>query len=207
MTKYPLLLSRLLKVTPAHHDDRLALQESRERIEHNLEHMNQETRGDGTAGTTKLWRRISMINVASYKKLDSQLDILGNTTWGIRKMSLDVLDWSKESREDVNFVLESTLLFASGASANGDSNWKRGWTVKMIPASAILVTLGSSTRSSRSIAETFSPGRQLMFAKDNGIRQAALLLIREKNGRYNMVKVIYNTNESLEWPINKNSYT
>ena len=41
VTKYPLLLSRLLKVTPGHHEDRSALQESRERIEHALEHMNQ----------------------------------------------------------------------------------------------------------------------------------------------------------------------
>ena len=57
MTKYPLLLSRLLKVTPTHHEDRASLQESRERIEHALEHMNQETRGD--TGGTKLWRRIS----------------------------------------------------------------------------------------------------------------------------------------------------
>jgi hypothetical protein len=41
VTKYPLLLSRLLKVTAAHHEDRPALQDSRERIEHALEHMNQ----------------------------------------------------------------------------------------------------------------------------------------------------------------------
>ncbi len=41
VTKYPLLLSRLLKVTPSHHPDRAALQESRERVEHHLEHMNQ----------------------------------------------------------------------------------------------------------------------------------------------------------------------
>ena len=83
VTKYPLLLSRLLKVTPSHHEDRAALQESRERIEHHLEHMNQEARDQST---TKLWRRISMINVSSYRKLDNQLDVLGNTTWGIRKV-------------------------------------------------------------------------------------------------------------------------
>ncbi len=41
VTKYPLLLSRLLKVTPSHHPDRAALQEARERVEHHLEHMNQ----------------------------------------------------------------------------------------------------------------------------------------------------------------------
>ena len=51
--------------------------------------MNQETRGEGggNGGSTKLWRRISMINVSSYRKLDNQLDVLGNTTWGIRKVS------------------------------------------------------------------------------------------------------------------------
>ena len=85
VTKYPLLLSRLLKVTPAHHQDRSALQESRERIEHHLENMNQEARD---TNSTRLWRRISMINVSSYRKMDSQLDVLGNTTWGIRKVRL-----------------------------------------------------------------------------------------------------------------------
>ncbi len=85
VTKYPLLLSRLLKVTPAHHADRAALQQSRQRIEHHLESMNQEAR-DSNNSTTKLWRRISMINVASYRKMDNQLDVLGNTTWGIRKV-------------------------------------------------------------------------------------------------------------------------
>ena len=85
VTKYPLLLSRLLKVTPAHHEDRGALQESRERIEHHLENMNQEARD---TNSTRLWRRISMINVSSYRKMDSQLDVLGNTTWGIRKVNI-----------------------------------------------------------------------------------------------------------------------
>ena len=114
MTKYPLLLSRLLKVTPAHHEDRSALQEGRERIEHHLENMNQEARD---TNSTRLWRRISMINVSSYRKMDSQLDVLGNTTWGIRKvifypltyvdcflmdyfrlqMALDVLQWTNKS--------------------------------------------------------------------------------------------------------------
>ena len=122
-----------------------------------------------------------MINVASYKKLDSQLDILGNTTWGIRKMSLDVLDWSKENREEVNFVLESTLWFG----ASGDK-------IKMAAVSAILVTLGSAQASSpgkKGIFTTNVGKSKLLFGKDNGIRQAALLLIKEKNGRYSMVKV------------------
>ena len=43
VTRYPLLLSRLLTVTPAHHTDRAHLQLARETIEQALESMNQET--------------------------------------------------------------------------------------------------------------------------------------------------------------------
>ena len=46
----------------------------------------QETRGE--TGGTKLWRRISMINVSSNRKLDNQVDVLGHTTWGIRKVKI-----------------------------------------------------------------------------------------------------------------------
>merc|ERR1719250_309385 len=46
VTKYPLLLARLLKVTPCQHNDRDALQESRELLEQGLDSMNQETSRD-----------------------------------------------------------------------------------------------------------------------------------------------------------------
>ena len=83
VTRYPLLLSRLLKVTPPQHNDRDALQESRELIEQGLDSMNQETTRD--SGTTKLWRRISMIN-PPYRRSENQIDLLGSTTWGVRKV-------------------------------------------------------------------------------------------------------------------------
>lgn len=41
VTKYPLLLSRLHKVTPYHHQDREALREAQQKIELHLEHINQ----------------------------------------------------------------------------------------------------------------------------------------------------------------------
>ena len=45
--------------------------------------MNQETARD--SGTTKLWRRISMIN-PPYRRSENQIDLLGSTTWGVRKV-------------------------------------------------------------------------------------------------------------------------
>lgn len=45
VTKYPLLLNRLQKVTPAHHKDREAIRNAREKIEAALEHMNKVSNG------------------------------------------------------------------------------------------------------------------------------------------------------------------
>ena len=85
VTRYPLLLSRLLKVTPGGHSDKEALQESREMLEQGLDTMNQETNRD--TGTTKLWRRISMINTNN-RRTENQIDLLGSTTWGVRKVNI-----------------------------------------------------------------------------------------------------------------------
>ena len=100
-------------------------------------------------------------------------------------MALDVLQWTKESREDVNFVLEGKLLFTPSTEAN----WKRVWTVKMAPVSALLVTLGQNSMDPPSSLRD----EGLQFPIDTGVREAALLLIREKNNRYSMIRVS-NTN-------------
>ena len=85
VTRYPLLLSRLVKVTPGGHSDKEALQEAQEKVEAGLDTMNQETTRD--TGTTKLWRRISMINTP-YRRSEQQIDLLGTTTWGVRKVRI-----------------------------------------------------------------------------------------------------------------------
>lgn len=134
------------------------------------------------------------------------------------QMALDVLQWSHESRDDVNFVLESSkLLFTS---ATEQPQWRKGCPVKMSPISALLVTLArnggavgvpdghahdkqkAGLTTSASVPHAFSPEQMaasspppsspwatLQFPKDAGIRQAALLLIREKNSRYSMIRV------------------
>ena len=96
-------------------------------------------------------------------------------------MALDVLQWTKESRDDVNFVLEGKLLFTQSTEAN----WKRVWTVKMTPVSALLVTLGHNSLEPPSSLQDDG----LQFPVDTGVKEAALLLIREKNNRYSMIRV------------------
>eukprot|EP00092_Neocalanus_flemingeri_P003468 GFUD01003717.1.p1 GENE.GFUD01003717.1~~GFUD01003717.1.p1 ORF type:complete len:1661 (+),score=297.05 GFUD01003717.1:288-5270(+) len=178
VTRYPLLLSRLLKVTPSQHNDKDALQESRELIEQGLDSMNQEATRD--SGTTKLWRRISMIN-PPYRRSENQIDLLGSTTWGVRKMVLETLGWGKEAREDISFVLEARLLYTQPT----DVNWRNLFAVKMSPTNALLVTLGQNT---------ITPSIKLLkeetpkFSKETGCREAALILLKEKGMRYSPVR-------------------
>jgi len=178
VTRYPLLLSRLYKVTPVHHGDRDALQESRELIEQGLDTMNQETNRD--SGTTKLWRRISMIN-PPYRRSENPIDFLGSTTWGVRKMVLESLGWGKEAREDVSFVLESRLLYTQPT----DANWKTLFSVKLSPINALLVTLGQNL-----VPPTFSTNRDdsQYFPTETGCKEAALILLKEKGMRYSPIR-------------------
>lgn len=178
VTRYPLLLSRLLKVTPSQHNDRDALQESRELIEQGLDSMNQETSRD--SGTTKLWRRISMIN-PPYRRSENPIDLLGSTTWGVRKMVLETLGWGKEAREDISFVLEARLSYTQPT----DVNWRNLFAVKMSPSNALLVTLGQNTIApSLKLVQEESP----RFGRETGCREAALIILKEKGMRYSPVR-------------------
>ena len=96
-------------------------------------------------------------------------------------MALDVLQWTNKSREDVNFVLEGKLQFTQATEAN----WRR-WNVKMTPVSALLVTLG---RNSLEPPSSLQDDGTLNFPVETGVVEAALLLIREKNNRFSMIKV------------------
>ena len=102
-------------------------------------------------------------------------------------MSLEVLQWSKETREDVNFVLEGKVYFTQ-PTESATSNWRRMvGNARANAVSALLVTLGKN-----GLEPPVSLGQQidlLQFPKDTGVREAALLLIREKNNRYTMVRV------------------
>lgn len=73
--RYPLLLNRLFKVTPYHHNDRDVLREAQIKVEMHLEQINQQTKGSTVPN--KLWRRISNLSNNSTSKR-SNLDDFGD---------------------------------------------------------------------------------------------------------------------------------
>lgn len=125
VTKYPLLLARLYKVTPAHHSSRELLREAQHKIELHLNHMNSETRDV----PSKLWRRISS---GSGRRSSSEMDLVNIK---LRKIAVDVLEWN---HDEARFALEGRLLFTQPT----DNNWRKGRTIKLSPVNAMLVTNG-----------------------------------------------------------------
>lgn len=125
VTKYPLLLARLFKVTPSHHDTRDQLKEAQHKIELHLNHMNSETKDV----PSKLWRRIGS---SSGRRSSAEMDLVNIK---LRKIAVDVLEWN---HEEAKFILEGKLLFTQPS----DNNWRKGRTIKLSPVNALLVING-----------------------------------------------------------------
>ncbi|KAG8178772.1 hypothetical protein JTE90_016637 [Oedothorax gibbosus] len=176
VTKYPLLLSRLYKVTPYHHKDREALREAQLKIELHLEHINQQTKG---VSGTKIWRRISNISAAHRRNNNSNVSDIGSIQ--LRKMALEVLEWSKE---DIRFVLAGKLSFSGGGQLDFVARSIRGkGALKFSPSHALLATKGRPNGQYRPDLVT-----DVMFPRNTGIQDAALMLVKEKNGRYSLAR-------------------
>ncbi|XP_058462105.1 uncharacterized protein LOC131437068 [Malaya genurostris] len=170
VTKYPLLLARLFKVTPPHQEGKELLKQAQEKIELHLNHMNREAKDV----PTKLWRRISS-STPTGRRLSCELDMINIK---LRKMAIDVLEWNTE---EVRFAIEGRLLFTQP----NDGNWKKSRTIKLTSINALLVTNGKPSPS-------YKPDRAqselVNFPRHTGIREASLLLVREKNGRYTLLR-------------------
>ncbi|RZB39687.1 uncharacterized protein BDFB_008503, partial [Asbolus verrucosus] len=125
VTKYPLLLARLYKVTPVHHETKEQLKEAQHKIELHLNHMNSETKDV----PSKLWRRIGS---SSGRRSSTEMDLVNIK---LRKIAVDVLEWN---HDEAKFALEGKLLFTQPT----DNNWRKGRTIKLTPVNALLVTNG-----------------------------------------------------------------
>ncbi|XP_049315172.1 uncharacterized protein LOC105227122 [Bactrocera dorsalis] len=169
VTKYPLLLARLYKVTPAHLEGRDQLKQAQEKIELHLNHINQEAKDV----PTKLWRRIS--SSSPNRRASSEIDMINIK---LRKMAIDILEWN---HDEVRFAMEGKLLYTQPT----DSNWKKARTIKLTPVNALLVTNGKPSANYK--AEKVMSDK-LNFPKHTGIREASLLVVKEKCGRYTLIR-------------------
>jgi len=177
VTKYPLLLSRLYKVTPSHHSDKNDIKLAQDKIEAALEQMNKDAKD--VVNSSKLWKRLQPMmsssgNNSPSKKSDSGQDDLSSLK--LRKTALEILGWNQE---EARFPLEGRVLFTQP----NDANWKKVWTVKMTSIQALLCVL-----SPEELPEVTS-NKELIFPPESSpIKDASLIMVREKNAKYTLVR-------------------
>lgn len=166
VTKYPLLLNRLFKVTPYSHQDRESLRDAQLQVQLHLERINQLTR---EGNPTKIWRRISSISVNPRRAQNN----VGVGSIKLRKMALDLLKWN---RDETRFVLAGRLLVAE-LPASGSS----GRGVRFAALHGLLAVLG---RPNSNYRPDLAHDNSLLFPRNTGIRDGALLLAKEKAGKF-----------------------
>ncbi|CAH1789119.1 unnamed protein product [Owenia fusiformis] len=157
--KYPLLLTRLYKATTNHHKDKDSIKTAQQKLENIIEHINAKTKRSGI----KLKRRSS-----STKKHDTENIEMNKTV-------IETLGWN---RNEAFIVSSGKLLYTQPT----DHLWaKKGKSLKFTPIHAFLVTQGKLN------PQNVHKGG-LMFPKSTGVQKAALVLIKEKGGKYTSLR-------------------
>ncbi|KAJ6650709.1 hypothetical protein lerEdw1_004719, partial [Lerista edwardsae] len=160
VTKYPLLLSRIIKATIEYHPDHSSLREAKSRIESHLEHINMKTKQEGNSWTLRSFRQDS-------KKNREVINI------EMRETAIKTVGWL---REETRFVMEGPLQLAQPP----DGQWvkKGSKTLKFQNMQVLLMV--NIRRASESSFELGEPGP---------VKDAVLVLIRDKNnGKFNLLR-------------------
>ncbi|XP_065269739.1 uncharacterized protein LOC135885761 [Emys orbicularis] len=160
VTKYPLLLSRIIKATIEYHPDHGSLREAKSRIESHLEHINMKTKQEGNSWTLRSFRQDS-------KKNREVINI------EMRETAIKTMGWL---REETRFVMEGLLQLAQPP----DGQWvkKGSKTLKFQNMQVLLMV--NIKRVSESSLEAAEPGP---------VKDAVLVLIRDKNnGKFSLLR-------------------
>ncbi|XP_073330065.1 uncharacterized protein arhgef49 [Pagrus major] len=173
VTKYPLLLSRIIKVTPECHPDYARLREAKSRVESHLEHINMKTKqeGNGVTWSLRSFRRDS-------RKNREVINI------EMREVSMKTVGWA---REHTRFVMEGPLQLSQPA----DGQWvkKGSKALKFQNVQSLLMV-----RTQRA-GEAPGQGTDLGARGDqgegggDGIRDGVLVLIKDKSsGKFTVLR-------------------
>jgi hypothetical protein len=163
-------------VTSPQHSDRETLRDAQQKVELHLEHINQQTKEAATSN--RIWRRISNLsthhtntNSRRISQLDDIVDIK------VKKVALESLQWPREQCE---FVLCGRLCYGSLPDLQLT---RKSRSLKMPIVNALLIVhFESSTDHKPNTSGCTS-------MTSSSVKQAVLLLIKEKSNRYQLCRV------------------
>lgn len=142
-----------------------------------MEHINQQTKG--VSSSNRIWRRISNLSAPN----SNRRGLINAEDIGyikLRKTAMDMLKWN---RDETQFIHSGRLNFAP---LNEFLIKQKMKPLRYMAAHALLVVLGRPNWKYRPDLVKSNLDSKLMTPTPggNGIKEAALLLFREKNGRF-----------------------
>nr|XP_046224045.1 uncharacterized protein LOC124047779 [Oncorhynchus gorbuscha] len=168
VTKYPLLLSRISKVTMECHPDHGRLREAKSRVESHLEHINMKTKQEGTlTWTLRSFRRDS-------RKNREVINI------EMREMSMKTVGWA---RENTRFVMEGPLQLSQPADGQWVKKGSKGLKFQNIQSLLMVRT----QRPGEGLSQT--DGEAKVEQQEHGVWDGVLVLIKDKSsGKFTVLR-------------------
>ncbi|XP_030066738.1 uncharacterized protein LOC115475138 [Microcaecilia unicolor] len=166
ITKYPLLLTRIVKGTTEYHPDHSSLWEAKSRIESHLEHINMKTKQEGNSWTLRSFRRES-------RKNREVINI------EMREIAIKSVGWL---REETRFIMEGSLQLAQPT----DGQWlKKGSKALKFQNLQVLLMVSVKRLLEFSLEGPFPETTPY----HGPVKDAVLVLIRDKNnGKFNLLR-------------------
>ncbi|KAM7406839.1 hypothetical protein PAMA_002849 [Pampus argenteus] len=173
VTKYPLLLSRIIKVTPECHPDYIRLREAKSRVESHLEHINMKTKqeGNGVTWSLRSFRRDS-------RKNREVINI------EMREVSMKTVGWA---REHTRFVMEGPLQLSQPA----DGQWvkKGSKALKFQNVQSLLMVRTQRVGEGPGQGTELGARGDLVESGGESIRDGVLVLIKDKSsGKFTVLR-------------------
>ncbi|KAM6934065.1 uncharacterized protein arhgef49 [Xenentodon cancila] len=173
VTKYPLLLSRIIKVTPECHPDYPRLREAKSRVESHLEHINMKTKqeGNGVTWSLRSFRRDS-------RKNREVINI------EMREVSMKTVGWA---RENTRFVMEGPLQLSQPA----DGQWvkKGSKALKFQNVQSLLMVRTQRAGEASGLSTDLGVRGDQGEGVGESIRDGVLVLIKDKSsGKFTVLR-------------------
>ncbi|XP_043930963.1 uncharacterized protein LOC122804862 [Protopterus annectens] len=166
VTKYPLLLCRIIKATIEYHPDHTSLREAKSRVESHLEHINMKTKQESNTWSLRSFRRDSRRN---REVINIEM----------REISIKTVGWS---REDTRFVMEGSLQIAQPP----DGQWIKKGTKALKFQNVHVLLMVNMKRLSDSCLDGLSAE---ISPHHEPIKDAVLTLIKDKsNGKFALLR-------------------
>ncbi|KAK3543762.1 hypothetical protein QTP70_027175, partial [Hemibagrus guttatus] len=160
VTKYPLLLSRIIKATNEYHPDYERLKEAKSRVESHLEHINMKSKQEGTATwSLRSFRRES-------RKNREVINI------EMRETSMKLVGWARES---TRFIMEGPLQISQPADGQWVKKGSKSLKFQNVQSLLMVHTADAGVRGDQTEAfETVQDG-VLVMIKDKSSGKFAVL--------------------------------